>query len=74
MTQEASGVPWDDYIELGLCWRWDGLAYWRCDTCNRCMCPDHTTVEAQLWDTHGMDGVDIRCPAHSSPVGTVSII
>lgn len=64
MTQAAPVIPWDDHPEIGQCWLCDGLAFWRCDTCNRWVCRDHTTVEAQHWDTYGLDGVDIYCPAH----------
>lgn len=35
-----------------------------CDDCRRWLCWEHAIVEAQAWDVHGFDGVDIRCPDH----------
>ena len=70
-----------DGMETGQCWVCGKVAIWQCDheyrrqplepLCNLWLCPDHTTVEAQLGDTHGADGVDMRCAAHAAPVGTV---
>jgi hypothetical protein len=68
-------------IEPGPCWVCGAVATGQCDheyrrhpldqLCNRWLCPDHATVEAQLGDQHGADGVDMRCAEHTAPVGTV---
>jgi hypothetical protein len=52
----------------GACWECGEEAPWVCDTpgCDRWVCYDHTIVEAQAWDVHGFDGVDIRCREHIS--------
>lgn len=70
-----------DGMEVGSCWVCGAPATVQCDheyrwqipaqCCNRWLCHDHAAVEAQLGDTHGADGVDIRCAEHTAPVGTV---
>ena len=70
-----------DGMEAGSCWVCGVLTNVQCDheyrwqtpaqSCNRWLCHDHATVEAQLGDAYGADGVDIRCPEHTAPVGTV---
>jgi hypothetical protein len=68
-------------IEAGQCWVCGAVATVQCDydyrsqapdqRCKRPLCPDHATVEAQLGDPHGADGVDTRCSEHTAQVGTV---
>jgi hypothetical protein len=61
----------------GLCCVCGALASERCDyqeppgrddapRCHRWVCDDHLVIEAQAWDTHGWDGVDVRCHAHQN--------
>src|SRR6266568_9567665 len=56
-------------VPTGPCWVCGKLATERCDygydeSCCRWLCHDHAIIEAQHWDIHGMDGVDIRCAEH----------
>ena len=73
-----------DGIEAGPCCVCGALTTVRCDHgdlwqahdqgCDRWLCWNHATVEAQLGDTRGADGVDIRCSGHTAPPGTVEIM
>jgi len=56
-------------VPTGPCWVCGAVATNQCDyryddSCRRWICYDHAVVEAQAWDIHGMDGVDIRCQEH----------
>jgi hypothetical protein len=67
--------PLEATEHTGPCWVCGAPATQRCDyrkppgryddpRCDRWVCDDHLTIEAQAWDTHGGDGVDMRCHAH----------
>jgi hypothetical protein len=61
-----SDVTQDDH---GPCWVCGAEATDQCDngydgSCNRWICVDHSVMEAQHWDKHSFDGVDIRCQEH----------
>ena len=65
----CAGTP-----ERRCCAVCDAPAFWLCDfgssyanlrgTCRKSLCYAHSTVEAQVWDVLGDDGVDIRRLEH----------
>ena len=71
-------------MKTGQCWVCGKKAIEWCDydyhrqpreqQCGRGLCVDHVIVEAQLGDTHGADGVDMRCAEHTARVGTVKVV
>jgi len=73
-----------DDVETGLCWVCGVLTTVQCDheyrwqppeqRCTRWLCHDHATVEAQIWDTYGADGVDLRCSEHTAAPGIVQVV
>src|SRR5262249_29611932 len=56
-------------VPTGPCWVCGLPATDRCDyryddSCRRWICDAHLVIEAQHWDTQGLDGVDVRCQEH----------
>jgi hypothetical protein len=58
-------------VPTGPCYVCGKLATSQCDyeyntghKCNRWICDNHSVIEAQHWDKHGLDGVDVRCHEH----------
>jgi hypothetical protein len=55
----------DNVIEhTGICSLCGVLGITQCDVCEAWLCPQHTCVRHQSWDTALADGVDLLCQTH----------
>jgi hypothetical protein len=58
---DVCGAAAPHYCDFG----WAAANLWT--VCGKWLCDEHAAVEAQVWDTRGRDGVDLRCPEHRAP-------